>query len=113
MKIVRKNQTKEFKNSDFFTAIEFPLGDKDMNGAVVKINGRGPDKNKVVNLKCKELAYIIHGSGRIIVGNTETKLNAGDLILIEAGEPYYWEGNLEMFVPCVPAWYPQQHKEVE
>jgi mannose-6-phosphate isomerase-like protein (cupin superfamily) len=113
MKVVRKNQTKEFRNSEVCMATEYPLGDKDINGAIVKLNGRYPDKNKVVNLKCKELAYIIRGSGRLIVGNTETKLSEGDLVLLEAGEPYYWEGNMEMFVPCTPAWYPEQHKEVE
>lgn len=113
MKIIRKNQTKEYKNSNVCTALEYPLGDKDINGAVIKLNGRYPDKNKVVNLKCKELAYIIRGSGKVIIGSTATDVQEGDLVMIEAGEPYYWEGNLEMFVPCTPAWYPQQHKEVE
>jgi mannose-6-phosphate isomerase-like protein (cupin superfamily) len=113
MKIVRKNQTKKYKNSDVCSAIEFPLGDKDINGAVIKLNGRYPEKDKVVNLKCKELAYIIQGSGKIVFGNTEIKFNEGDLLLIEPGEAYYWVGDCEMFVPCAPAWYPEQHKEVE
>jgi len=33
--------------------------------------------------------------------------------LIEPGEKYYWEGKMTMFMPCVPAWYAEQHKEVE
>jgi len=113
MKIVRKNQTKEFKNSAVCTGVEFPLEDKDINFSIIKVNGRYPDKNKVVNLKCKELAYIIRGSGKLFVGSTETNLNEGDLVFIEPGEAYYWEGNMEMFVPCTPAWYPEQHKEIE
>lgn len=113
MKIVRKNQTKKFKNSDVCVATEYPLGDKDINGAVIKLNGRYPDKGRVVNLKCKELAYIIKGLGKIMVEDREVKLKEGDMILIEPGEKYYWDGNMTMFVPCTPAWYPEQHEEVE
>ena len=113
MKIVRKDQAKVFKNSEACTAIEYPLGDKDINGAVIELNGRYPNNGRVVNLKCKELAYIIKGSGRLVVEGKETKLNEGDLVLIEAGEKFFWEGNMRIFMPCTPAWYPEQHKEVE
>jgi len=112
MKVVHKNQTKEFKNSDVCTATEYPLGDKDINGAVIELKGRYPDKGRVVNLKCKELAYVVKGSGRVVVEGEEVELNKGDVVLIEPGEKYYWEGNMTMLVPCTPAWYPEQHKEV-
>ena len=113
MKVVRKDQTKEFKNSDVCTATEYPLGDKDINGAVIELTGRYPDKGRVVNLKCKELAYVIKGSGKVVVEGKEVEFQEGDLILIEPGEKYFWEGNTTMFMPCTPAWYPEQHKEVE
>jgi mannose-6-phosphate isomerase-like protein (cupin superfamily) len=113
MKIVHKNQTKKFKNSDVCTAVEYPLGDKDINGAVIELEGRYPDKGRVVNLKCKELAYVIKGSGKVLVEGKEVVLNEGDMVLIEPGEKYYWEGKMTMFVPCVPAWYPEQHEEVK
>lgn len=113
MKIIKKNQAKVHKNSDVCIAIEYSLDDKDINGAVVKLNGRYPDKGRVVNLKCKELSYIIKGSGEVIVEGQEIKFKEEDVILIEPGEKYYWEGNFIMFVSCVPAWYLEQHKEVE
>lgn len=113
MKIIHKNQTKIFKNSDACTATEYPMEDKDINGAVIELKGRYPDKGRVVNLKCKELAYVIKGSGRLVVEGKEMKLNEGDLVLIEAGEKFFWEGNLIMFMPCTPAWYPGQYKEVK
>lgn len=113
MKVVYKKQTKKFKNSNVCTAIEYPLGDEDINGAVIELNGRYPDKCRVVNLKCKELAYVIKGSGRIIVEDKEIKLKQGDMVLIEPGERYYWDGTMTMFMPCTPAWYPGQHKEVK
>ncbi len=112
MKIIRKNQTKVFKNSDVCTAIEYPLGDKDINGAIIELNGRYPDSGRVVNLKCKEIAYIIKGSGKITIEDKEIEFKKGDLILIEPEEKYFWEGNTQMFMPCTPAWYSEQHKEV-
>ncbi len=113
MKIVHKNQTEEIKMGNTCSATEYPLGDKDINGAVIKINGRYPEKGRVVNLECKELAYIIKGSGKIVIEGEEITFSEGDLILIEPQEKYFWQGNLEMIVPCIPAWWPEQHKEVD
>ncbi len=113
MKIIHKNQTKIFKNSESCTAIDYWTGDKDINGAVLEVNGRYPDKNRVVNLECKEMAFIIKGSGKIVIEGKSIKLNEGDLVLIDKGEKYFLEGNLTMFGSCVPAWYHEQHKEVE
>ena len=113
MQIIHKNQTQKIKNSEVCTAIEYPMDNKDINGAVVEITGRYPDKGRAVNLKCREMAYVIRGSGKIAVEGKEVKLNKGDLVLFEPGEKYFWAGNLLMFVTCTPAWYPEQHKEVE
>ena len=113
MKVIHKHQTKRFKNSESCVAIEYPLDDKDINGAVVELSGRYPDKGRAVNLKCKELAYVIKGSGRVVIEDKEIEIQERDLVLIEPGERYFWQGNLIMFMPCTPAWYPEQHKEVE
>jgi mannose-6-phosphate isomerase-like protein (cupin superfamily) len=113
MKVIHKEQTKIFKASNSCTATEYPLGDKDINGAVIEIKGRYPDKGRTVNLKCKELSYVIKGSGKVAIEGVESEINEGSLILIEPGEKFFWEGNLTMFMPCTPAWYPKQHKEVE
>lgn len=113
MKIVRKKQAKKVKNSKHCWVFEYPLGDKDINGAFVKLTGREPDEGRVVNLKCKELAYIIEGSGRIEIEGKEIKLKAGDMVLIEPGEKFFWEGKMTMFLSCAPAWYLEQYKKVK
>ncbi len=113
MEIIYKNQTKIFKNSKHCTAFEYPSEEKNINGAVVKLTGRYPSKGRVVNLKCKEMGYVIKGSGKVVVENKKINLKQGDLILIEPGEKYFWDGKLDIFTPCTPAWYPEQHKEVE
>jgi len=113
MKIIHKNQTEVFKNGKSCTAIEYPLGDKDINGAVIELNGRYPEEKRAVNTECKELAYIIKGSGKVVVEDKETILTEGDLVFIEPGEKFFWEGNLTMFVPCTPSWTPEQYKKAE
>lgn len=112
MKIVYKNKARKFKNSPVCTAIEYPLNDKDISGAVIELKGRYPTSGRVVNLKCKELAYVISGSGEVGINSKVTKIAQGDVILIKSGERFYWQGNLTMFMPCVPAFDHRQHKEV-
>ena len=89
MKIVHKNQTKTIQNSDVCDASEYPLDDKDINGAVIELRGRYPERGMVVNKVCKELAYVMSGSGIVNVQGKEEKLNRGDMVLIEAGESYF------------------------
>lgn len=113
MKVIHKNQTEKFKNSDSCTAIEYPLEDKDIDGAVVELVGRYPEKGRVVNLKCKELSYIVSGSGKIVVEGHETVVQEGDLVLINPKERYFWDGNIVMFISCNPVWQIDQHKKVE
>ncbi|MCK5084237.1 MAG: cupin domain-containing protein [Candidatus Pacebacteria bacterium] len=113
MKIIHKNQAEIHENSDVCSAIEYPSDDKDINGAVIELSGRYPDKGRTVNLECKEMAYIIKGSGELVIEDKEIKLDEGDLILIDKGEKYFWNGNLTMFISCMPAWYHEQHKKVK
>jgi len=113
MKIVKKDQRKEFKNGDYCIAFEYPMEDKNINGAVIKLSGRYPDKGWAVNEICKEMGYIISGSGKLVVEDKEYELTAGDLVLINPGEKFYWQGNMEIFMPCAPAWSPDQYKTVK
>lgn len=113
MKLIQKQDAREIANSKTCVAYEYPLGDKDINGAVIVLSGRYPEKGRTVNQKCKELAYVIEGSGMVVIENKQLHVQMGDLVFIEANERYYWEGNMKLFIPCTPAWYPEQHKEVE
>jgi len=68
MKIVKLEQAIKNINSNNCTAIEYPLHDKDINVAVIKLNGRYPESGMAVNTECKEMAYIIDGTGKLVVG---------------------------------------------
>ena len=83
MKIIHKNQAEIHENSDVCSAIEYPSDDKGINGAVVKLNGRYPDKDRVVNLKCKEMVYIIKGSGNVIVEGKKIELTSTEFRILQ------------------------------
>lgn len=112
MKIIHKDRTKTFKTGESCTATEYPLEDGDINGAVIELTGRYPDTGMVMNLKCKELVFVMKGSGRVVVDDGEIRCGEGDTILIEPYEKYFWEGTITLFISSAPAWYPEQHKRI-
>jgi mannose-6-phosphate isomerase-like protein (cupin superfamily) len=114
MKKIKSTETNSFSNSDTCSGFEFPFEDKDLNIAVITVNGRYPEKGYLTNEVCKEIGYVLSGSGAVGKSDGEIQtLSKGDAVLIEAGEIFYWQGdNLEMLMPCSPAFYPEQHKEI-
>jgi mannose-6-phosphate isomerase-like protein (cupin superfamily) len=113
VKVIKRNQAKEYQNSDNCGGFEFDLGDKNLDGAVVKVTGRYPEKGNAVNTECKEIAYIIDGKGMISIKGEVFDIEGEDLIIIDKGEEYYWDGEFKLFVYCTPAWTPKQHKAVD
>ena len=112
MKFKSSSQAIKYKNNDTCVAYEYPLSDPDINAVIVKLTGRYPDTGRTVNTRCKELVYVIEGKGFVSIEDKKIKINRGDVILIETGEKFYWEGNLTMFMPCTPAWTAKQHRFV-
>lgn len=44
----------------------------------------------------------------------EYSISAGDVVLIEPGEKFYWEGkDLNLFISCTPAFTIEQHQIVD
>lgn len=113
MHIARKKETKKIQVSDTMTAHEYPLIDASIHGAIVELNGRYPEKGRVINEKCSEIGFVIKGTGKLIVEGEEVKFKEGDQLFIKPGEKYYWIANAIIFMSCAPAWYPEQHKEVD
>jgi len=109
MKICRQEESENISNSDTCIVNEYPMDDKDINCAVIVIKGRYPNAGYVSNQICKEMVYIQEGSGNIVFEKESVQLKAGDILLLEPGEKYYWDGGMKMIVSCNPAWFPEQH----
>jgi mannose-6-phosphate isomerase-like protein (cupin superfamily) len=106
------SHTKIHSNVCSVTEHKLP-GQTAINCATIQIRGRYPSSGRVINQDCNELAYIHSGSGEITIEGKKILLNIGDAILIEKGEEYFWDGHMDLFVSCTPAWYPEQHLHIE
>jgi len=113
MKIVKKTQRQEFKHKTDCVIYEYDMGDYAIDGCVAEINGRYPENGWATNKISKEMTYVINGSGKIYVENIECNINEGDVILINPNEKFYWQGNLKLFIPCAPAWHPDQYEIID
>lgn len=113
MKIAYKNQAIHKATGNVCTVVEYPLHDDMLDLAIATISGRYPENGRVVNQECKELAYVQKGDGKIVINGKEISLTEGDSLIIDAGEPYYWEGNLQLLLSCRPAWTATQHQQID
>lgn len=113
MIIVPSVESKKTQASTSTTIWEFPTGDRVVSGAVAQIKGRYPEKGFAVNQKSKELAFVISGSGHVVMPIEKRSINVGDLIYLNKGEPFAWEGTLTIFMTTSPAFDPKQHIVVD
>lgn len=112
MKLVKVENAVSFANSENCKGLEYPLKDKDINCSTAIINGRYPETGYCVNEECKELIYVLEGEGTLNKKDETISFKKDDVILIDKGEIYYWDGNFKIVMPCTPAWYPEQYKMI-
>jgi quercetin dioxygenase-like cupin family protein len=88
---------------------EYPIELKDHDFAIAHIMGRFPETGCKRNKVSTMTAYVIGGRGSITVNQKVYRLNVGDLIKIDAGERYFWQGGpfLNMCLVCSPPWRPE------
>ena len=110
MEIVKKNESKKTSNSSqCLVYYAYETADEKINGAVVEINGRYPDKGRVKNEISRELIFVLGGTGKVVVEGKEFSLGRGDLAIIAPNERYYFSGKLKLFVANTPKWTPKEH----
>lgn len=113
MKIIKLDAAQIFKNGDTCEVHEYEFGDPDINIGTAKISGRFPESDFIVNEKVKEYAYVVCGMGNIVTKADTFYFSQGDVISIPVGEPYYWDADCSLVMPCAPAWYPEQSKHID
>ena len=113
MKVIKLEQAKEYSNSNRCKGLEYPLNNKDASISTASITGRYPEKGYCVNEKSKELIYVVDGNGSLNKKNEKLLFTKGDVIFIEKGEVFYWDGKCKLITTCFPAWNEEQHKIVD
>jgi mannose-6-phosphate isomerase-like protein (cupin superfamily) len=113
MKISLKHQAIDKHSNNVCIVTEHILiKDKMLDMASAKLTGRYLSIGYALNQECKEMAYVSDGAGIIVVNGKEHMIQTGDLILIEPGEKFYWEGNMTIVIACTPAWTKEQYQLV-
>lgn len=111
--IVKKSESKRFANSPTCIIHEYGHGDDDINIAIADINGRYPEKRNVINKVCKEVVFVLEGSGKVGIEGKEFPLSEGDSVLINPNQRFFWGGKMKLVMVCNPAFKPEQHVEVD
>ena len=108
MQIVKSDTIHQVQEDSSTIIWEYPTNDKDINGAVAKINGRNPEKGFFVNA-FKELAFVLSGNGFIVTRKERKEIDVGDEVLINKNEKYAWEGTMTLFIATTPKFDPKKH----
>ena len=111
--MIKKSETKRHANSPSCIAYEYDHDDKDIDMGFIEINGRYPDKGRVMNKVCKEIIFVVKGKGKIEIDGKESPVSEGDSVFIKPNQRYSFDGKLAITISCHPAWYPEQYKECE
>ena len=114
MKIIKSSEARGGTNSDKCKTLEYSFNDKDIDLGLATITGRYPNSGYCVNEECKELIYVIDGSGELCFEDKKINFYQGDSILIDKNEKYYWNTNYcKVSMSCTPAWAEEQHKIIQ
>jgi len=113
MKKIERKEAEEFQHGETCTVSEYSLGEEMIDAAIVKINGRYPDEGWVMNRISKEVAFVVNGQGKLVSEGGEEYLGKGDVALIESEEKFFWEGEMEIFIACTPAWKYSQYEHYD
>ena len=111
--LIKKSERKKFANSPKCIVYEYGHEDNDINFALIELSGRYPDKGRVVNKICKEVAFVVEGKGKVGIDGKEFTLNEDDSVLIEPNQKFFWEGKMKLAMVCHPAFKPEQHVECD
>ena len=113
MKICKKEQSIERRNGNYCTVTELPIETPSLNMATAEISGRYPESGHAINHKVSEMVYIQEGSGSITVNDQLTAFKNGDVVLVEPGDKFFWNGKFKGIISCSPAFTIEQHEVIE
>ena len=112
MKKWSHEEGEEFRNSDLCFGREYKPDTNKVDIAKIMIRGDFPGKDKWGYLEeSHEMAVVIRGEGYIVSEKSgRQNLKEGDVVYVEPMERFRWGGNMDLIVPCGPAFDPTKHK---
>lgn len=112
MIVSKAKNAESFENSPTCKGISYQNTGNDMDGALITVSGRYPTEGFLINEVCREIVYITSGSGSLLSRGNAHDFSAGDVVFVDKGEVFAWNGSFEGFFVTAPRFDPSQHKEV-
>lgn len=112
MQIRKLGEATRHQNSVSCTAYEYKMPTRELDSALIELAGRYPEEGWAMNAICTSLVHVITGKGWIVSTSGRHRLTEDAQILIEKGEKYAFEGTMKLLYSAVPAWTPDQAKNV-
>ena len=98
IKICKAKNNIQRKNGAHCTITECPIDSNELNIALAETNGRYPETGYTVNRKVSGLVHIQSRTGSLTVGGETISFAAGDSLLIEPNEAFFWNGNFSAII---------------
>ncbi len=116
MKAVKYTQN-EANKIDLGTKVifKYPTPSKLFDIGRMVVDGRNPeDKNKfLLESDCDFVIYVIKGEGKVYAGDETFGVKVNDVVYIPKGNKFATGGKMEYITVDVPAYYPEQSREIE
>lgn len=114
MKITKK-EALVIKSSKSTIVYSYPSSNKNISVALIKVNGRHPEKGDefFIETKCHVLFYFLKGLGKVIIKNKVFRVKPTDTVTVKSGDKYYLEGDFTYLAFTSPAYSPDQNKIVK
>jgi len=111
MKYWKKDTGIKFSNSNKCFGYEYNPGSGTIDIATITIKARYPEEGWGYLEEAHEMAIVTRGSGFIETKKSgRQELKVGDVVYIEPMERFCWGGDMDLVVPCGPAFDPSKHK---
>ena len=78
--ISRKFESRKVIVGPTLTILEYPELSNRIHGAVGRINGRYPEKGRVVNTSCTEFCFVLEGYGKLVIEGKEIRISRGRFV---------------------------------
>lgn len=114
MKVWNKGDGFQFENSKECFGESFDVKDAPLNMSVINIDGRYPNKGFAYNEDAHEMAYVVSGSGEVVLESGESEqIEVGSVVYLKNMEKFAWRGKMVLIMPCSPSFESEKHKETK
>src|SRR4030043_1564143 len=91
----------------------FPIGDLTKKTEYFLVETAKAHETVIIEHTCDFIYYILKGHGHFIIKGKKEPCEAGDLVIVPAGNTFIYKGNLKMIATSTPPWREEQEETLK